>query len=44
MLELQVHVVLSVDRERWGNLGLPGNLGLFAFSLSKRSKVENFDS
>ena len=25
------------NRVRWGNLGLRGNLGLFAFSLLKRS-------
>ena len=27
----------SSSRVRWGNLGLRGNLGLFAFSLLKRS-------
>ena len=26
----------SFHRVRWGNLGLRGNLGLFAFSLLKR--------
>ena len=27
----------SSSRVRWGNLGLRGNMGLFAFSLLKRS-------